>query len=84
VIIRVPTAQRCLERLLGPPTWAASKAEGAPIDGLIPGWTGVLLYLVTGGDGSGHVDLWNENHCRIDLHQEYARKSTLVEFWRLP
>lgn len=84
LIVRVPTAKRLLERLIGPSTWGASKASGADIaDGLIPAWTGVLLYLVPNGDASGHVDLWDKEHCTIDCHNTFARASSSVELWRV-
>ncbi len=84
MIIKVPTAKRLLERLLGPSTWGTSKAIGADIgDGLIPAWTGVLLYLVPNSDANGHVDLWNKDRCTIDCHNTYARAASSVELWRL-
>lgn len=84
MIVKVPTAKRLLERLLGPSTWGTSKTVGADIsDGLIPVWTGILLYLVPNGDASGHVDLWDKEHCTIDCHNAFARAASSVELWRL-
>ena len=84
MIVKVPTAKLLLERLFGPSAWGTSKATGADVTGgLIPAWTGVLLYLVPNGDANGHVDLWNKNHCTIDCHNDYARAASSVELWRL-
>jgi hypothetical protein len=84
MIVKVPTAKRLLERLLGPSTWGTSKAIGTDIaDGSIPAWTGFLLYLVPIGDASGHVDLWNKDHCTLDCHNTFARAASTVEVWSL-
>lgn len=84
VIIKVPTAKTLLERIFGASTWGTSKAVGADVaDGLIPAWTGVLVYLVPHGDANGHVDLWNKDSCTIDCHNAYARAATSVELWQL-
>lgn len=85
IIVKVPTAKRLLERILGPSTWGISKSIGADIaDALIPPWTGVLLYLVPNSDANGHVDLWNKDRCTINCHNSYARAATSVELWRVP
>jgi hypothetical protein len=84
MIIRVPTAKLLFERLFGPSTWSMSKTVGADIaDGLIPEWTGFLLYLVPQNNAHGHADLWNKDRCTIDCHNAYARAATSVELWRL-
>ena len=84
MIIRVPTAKLFLERMFGASVWGTSKEIGADLaNGLIPAWTGVLLYLVPNSNANGHVDLWSKDHCTIDCHIEYARAATSVELWRL-
>lgn len=84
MIIKVPTAKQLLERLFGLSTWSMSKAVGADIaDGLIPAWTGVLIYLVPQSNANGHADLWKKERCTIDCHNAYARAATSVELWRL-
>lgn len=84
LIVRVVTARKWFNQLLGEPIWGESKAIGADISDHIPGQTGILLYIVPGAlDASGHVDLWNKTHCRIDCHNDFARNATKVEFWKL-
>ncbi len=84
MIVKVPTAKLLLERLVGPSTWGTSKAIGADIArGLIPAWSGILLYLVPNGDASGHVDLWKKDRCTIDCHNNFARAASSVMLWRI-
>ncbi len=84
MIVKVPTAKKLLERTFGQSSWGTSKIVGADVaGGLIPEWSGVLLYLVPHGDANGHVDLWDKNRCTLDCHNQYARAATEVALWRL-
>ncbi|MDX3911714.1 MAG: T6SS effector amidase Tae4 family protein [Sphingobium sp.] len=84
ICIRVPTANKWLQGLLGNETWGMTKIPGTDLKPPLPDWTGILLYLVPGGiDAAGHVDLWNKGDCRVDCHVDYARDATDLKLWRL-
>lgn len=83
VIVRVPTARAFLEGLLGPSTWSTSKQPGTDYMGAFPNWTGIMLYLVPGGNANGHVDLWNKTICRVNCHSDFAKAATSLELWKL-
>ncbi|OYT88701.1 MAG: hypothetical protein CFE43_21180 [Burkholderiales bacterium PBB3] len=84
LIVRVASAATWLEQLLGPSDWGINKLIGAKIDGLIPPWSGILLFRVPGAtDASGHGDLWRNMPCRVDCHSDFARAARSVEIWRL-